>query len=250
MYVKPRVVEDISTCLFYHTMDLPSLGVVRGHWDLRGRFDEYIGQVSLSGRRVLDVGCATGYLSFSSEQAGAREVVSFDMDHARRQHWLPFKDKLPYRDPEGFANGHNAWVRQWHNGYWLCHRLLGSKAKVFYGDVYDLPRELGTFDVAVVGSVLEHLADPIRALASIARLTNETLSIVTPMLGTEEKIAQFNGDADRPEIDYVWWTYSLGTYRHVLRMLGFEIERITTARYWFELGDVWGERTTIIASRV
>ncbi len=249
MYVEPRHVTDPSVCFFYHTMDLPTLGIVRGQWDLRGRFDEYVGHVPLSGRRVLDVGCGTGFLTFSAEGAGAREVVSFDMDDARRQHWLPFKDKLPYTDPEAFARQHNVWLDRWHNGYWFCHRLLGSRAKVVYGDVYDLPRDLGPFDVAIVGSVLEHLSDPIRALASMARLTTERLAIVTPVLDTEEKIARFDGDAARPDADYVWWTYSLGTYRHVLRMLGFEIERVTTGRYWFEVGETYGERSTIVAAR-
>lgn len=249
MYVQSRHVTDPSACFFYHTMELPTVGLVRGQWDLRGRFEEYTGQVPLSGRRVLDVGCGTGFLSFSAEQAGASEVVSFDMDDARRQHWLPFKDKLPYTDFEAFVTQHNAWVERWHNGYWLCHRLLNSRAKVVHGDVYALPSDIGPFDVAIVGSILEHLSDPIRALASIARVTSGRMSIVTPVLDTEDKIARFDGDADRPDADYVWWTYSLGTYRHVLRMLGFEIERITTARYWFELGEIWGERTTIVAAR-
>ena len=32
----PRQVERLEDCLFYHTMDLPGFGVVRGQWDLRG----------------------------------------------------------------------------------------------------------------------------------------------------------------------------------------------------------------------
>ncbi len=249
MYVQPRHVADPSACFFYHTVEIPAVGLCRGQWDLRGRFDEYIGNVPVSGRRVLDVGCGTGFLSFSAEEAGASEVVSFDMDDAKRQHWLPFQHKLPYINPEEFRRQHNAWIERWHNGYWFCHRLLKSKARVIHGDVYDLPRALGSFDVAIVGSILEHLSDPIRALASIARLTSGHIAIVTPVLDTEEKLARFDGDADRPDADYVWWTYSIGTYRHVLRMLGFEIERITTGRYWFELGETYGERSTIVAIR-
>src|SRR6266480_2739040 len=33
---KPRHVENPANCFFYHTMDLPGLGEVKGHWDLRG----------------------------------------------------------------------------------------------------------------------------------------------------------------------------------------------------------------------
>jgi len=61
-------------------------------------------------------------------------------------------------------------IEQWKNAYWLCHRLLESKAEVYYGNIYDLPAELGRFDIALVGSVLEHLSDQITALASIAAI--------------------------------------------------------------------------------
>jgi len=38
-------------------MDLPELGTVNdfGSWDLRGRFDEYVGNVDLAGNTLLDV---------------------------------------------------------------------------------------------------------------------------------------------------------------------------------------------------
>src|SRR5262249_4683680 len=78
----------------------------------------------------------------------------------------------------------------------------------------------------IVGSVLEHLSDQISALASIARLTADTMVINTPYHETEEKIARFQPSADNPQADYTWWFYSLGTYREVFAMLGFRIERI------------------------
>src|SRR4030081_1538450 len=207
---EPRYVESPSDCFFYHTMDLPGFGEVRGHWDLRGRFNEYIGGVDLTGKSVIDVGAATGFLSFEAERSGAARVLSFDIADPRQQDFLPFKDKLYSRDPERWANGYGAEIEQWKNAYWLCHRLLDSKAEVYYGNIYDLPGELGQFDVAIVGSVLEHLSDQITALASIARLTKETIVIVSPLLQTEERIAQFESLASNPEADFTWWTYSLG----------------------------------------
>jgi len=51
-------IPAIEDCRFYHAMDLPQLGFVQGAWDLRGRFDEYIGGVGLKDRSVLDVGTA------------------------------------------------------------------------------------------------------------------------------------------------------------------------------------------------
>ena len=249
-FAPPRQIDDLSDCFFYHTMTLPGFGEVRGHWDLRGRFDDYIGHVDVKGKSVLDVGTATGFLSFEAERNGASDVVSFDMAHARQQNFLPFKDKLHYRDPPAWAEEHNVEVEQWKNAYWLCHRLLNSRARVYYGDIYDLPVELGQFDVAIVASVLEHLSDPISALASISRLVRETIVVVTPLIDSEEKIARFEGSSDHPENDFTWWTYSTALYREIFAMLGFTLDRITSSQYRYHYRDRLETRYTLVATRV
>jgi len=245
----PRFVERLDDCFFYHAMELPGFGLIPAHWDLRGRFDEYVGGVDLAGKSVLDVGTASGFLSFEAEKRGASRVLSFDQRDGAEQIFLPFKDKPYYRDHARWAEQYRAEIERWKNAYWLSHRLLGSKAEVFYGDIYDLPLALGEFDIALVGLVLEHLSDPITALGSIARLTRERIVIVTPLLDTEEPIARFEGRADHPEADFTWWTYSLRLYREVLGMLGFEIEKVSRARYYYMYGDREEERATIVALR-
>jgi SAM-dependent methyltransferase len=248
-YAAPRFVDDLGDCYFYHTMELPGFGVVHGHWDLRGRFEDYMGGVEVAGKSVLDVGTATGFLSFEAERKGASRVVSFDMSDVRQQTLLPFKDNLYYRDRERWAEQYGAEIEQWKNAYWLCHRLLGSKAEVYYGNIYDLPPALGSFDVAIVGAVLEHLSDQVSALASIARLTKERMVLVTPLLETEERIARFEPSAANPKYDFTWWIYSVGVYREVLAMLGFAIERITREKYYYDYGGRFEERSTLIAVR-
>jgi SAM-dependent methyltransferase len=245
----PRRIERLEDCFFYHAIDLPGFGLIPAHWDLRGRFGDYIGGVDVRGKSVLDIGTATGFLSFEAEKHGATRVLSFDQRDGADQRFLPFKDKPAYRDPAGWAEQYRAEIERWKNGYWLSHRLLGSKAEAFYGDIYDLPKELGEFDIAIVGSVLEHLSDPITALASIARLTKERIIVVTPLLETEDRIARFEGKADRPEADFTWWTYSLGVYREVFGMLGFEIEKVSRSSYRYMFGDRDEERSTIVATR-
>lgn len=245
----PRYIDKLSDCFFYHTMDLAGFGEVRGHWDLRGRFDDYVGHVDVTRKTVLDVGTATGFLSFEAEQRGAARVLSFDMSDPRQQTMLPFRDNLYYRDPEEWAKKYGAEIEQWKNAYWLCHRLLNSRAEVFYGNVYELPNELGQFDVAIVGAVLEHLSDQITALGSIARLTRETMVLVTPLLQTEERIARFAPSAEHPENDFTWWTYSVGVYREVFKMLGFSIAQITQSEYRYHYLDRLETRHTIVALR-
>jgi hypothetical protein len=249
LLARARFIDRLEDCFFYHTMELPGLGEVRGHWDLRGRFKEYIGGVDLSEKSVIDVGAATGFLSFEAEKSGASRVLSFDIANARQQTFLPFKDKLYYRDPARWAEHYGAEVEQWKNAYWLCHRLLESRAEVYYGNVYDLPQELGQFDVAIVGAVLEHLSDQITALASIARLTKQTIVIVSPVLQTEDRIARFQGLGDHPENDFTWWVYSEGVYREVLKMLGFSVAAITQAEYYYHFGERFETRHTIVARR-
>ncbi len=63
----------LEECWFYHVMDLPGLGTIEhpGSWDLRGRFDEYIAHTPISGKTLVDVGTASGFLSFEAEKRGA-----------------------------------------------------------------------------------------------------------------------------------------------------------------------------------
>ena len=249
LFAKPRYVERLEDCYFYHTIELPGLGVQKGHWDLRGRFEDYVGGVEVGGKSVFDVGTATGFLSFEAERLGAAHVVSYDMSNVRQQAFVPFKGKLYREDYEAWIRDYGATIERWKNAYWLCHRLLRSKAEVYYGSVYELPQELGQFDIAIVGAVLEHLVDPVSALISISRLVRERLVLVTPLIQTDEKIARFEPSADRPEDDFTWWTYSIGLYRELLTILGFEIERITYANYYHEFADRLEERSTLVAVR-
>ena len=73
-------------------MDLPGFGEVGKGWDLRKTIDDYLGHFDFRGKRVLDVGTASGFLTFEMEKRGA-EVVSFDM--ASRAQWqlVPFRAK-------------------------------------------------------------------------------------------------------------------------------------------------------------
>ncbi len=89
LFANPRAVSP-DECWFYHVMDLPGLGLVGGHWDLRGRIHEYIGHVEFAGKRVLDIGTASGFLTFEMERLGA-EVVSFDADSAARMFFGPYE---------------------------------------------------------------------------------------------------------------------------------------------------------------
>ncbi len=126
-YAEPRHVEDPSDCLFYHVMDLPGIGEVGTGWDLRKTIDSYLGHFKFSGKRALDVGSASGYLSFEMEKRGAT-VVSFDMDSGSRWNIVPFAS--PQFDMTQFQKQNLTGRERLVNGYWLAHRVLTSKASL------------------------------------------------------------------------------------------------------------------------
>ena len=81
---------DLADCDFYHTVDLPGGGTVAGQWDLRGREADYLGHAPLAGRSVLEIGPASGHLSFWMESQGA-DVTAFDLGEDSPWDFVPFR---------------------------------------------------------------------------------------------------------------------------------------------------------------
>jgi SAM-dependent methyltransferase len=153
-------------------MDVPGYGTVNGEWDLRGSLDDYLGHFDFNGRRVLDVGAASGILTYHAERNGA-EVVSFDL--SENHDW----DIVPFSENDNAATRHErrAHLRRINNGYWLCHEAFQSRARMVNGVVYDIPEAIGPVDVAIYGSILLHLRDPFLALENGARLAKEAVIV-------------------------------------------------------------------------
>ena len=219
LYAEPRVVEDLAQCQFYHAMDLPGGVFVRGNWDLRNSFEKYTGNVDFAGRRVLEIGTADGFLTFEAEKRGA-EVVSFDSASPTMHAGLPFievRRRGDGSDPEAVDD-----FQGLRNGYWYAHRAYGSRAKCHYGDVYNLPDELGEFDIVVSGAILCHLRDPLSALTSIARRCRSHLVITEAMVDSNTPLMVFLGDPRREVNKYSgWWNLSIALYVNFLEILGF-----------------------------
>lgn len=225
-------VPALASCGWYHTIDLPSYGTQRGLWDIRGRFSDYTGHVPLAGRTVLDVGTASGFMTFEAERLGAT-VTSFDASDASEFHELPIRDAEYVRDPRAWYARKSAGHKLMTNGYWLAHHDLGSNARCAYGNVYDLDAAMvgGVFDVVLVGQILIHLRDAIRALEAIASVCRDTLVITEGSFANDTPIAALSGRAARPEISYAWYQYSTGWYREILAMLGFPNVQVAVGSY-------------------
>ena len=110
-----------------------------------------------------------------------------------------------------------------HDGWWYLHRTLDSSARFVQGNIYDMPADLGTFDVTVVGAILLHLREPWGALSQAARRTTETM-IVTEALQDqldppESNIMRFSPSAEHHLTN--WWSIYPGAVVSMLGRLGF-----------------------------
>jgi len=227
IYANPRVIENIDQCYFYHTIDLPGHGTVQGDWDLRDGINDYLGGINFSGKKVLDVGTADGMVCFETERQGGK-VAAFDLskDYA----W----DLVPYarwKDYEYISHEHRKTIDRLNNAYWFCHRRLNSSAKVVYGNVYNIPEQIGEVDIVIYGSILLHLRDPFLALQSGTRLTREAV-VVTEVLRdqafqSKEPYMKFLPDPETLDPKDTWWDLRPEFVVRMINVLGFEDIRVT-----------------------
>jgi hypothetical protein len=250
LYAEPIPVRSPAECQFYHAMDLPQSGVQEGRWDLRGRFDEYTGGVNFAGKTVLDIGTASGFLTFEAEKRGG-SVVSVDGLDASIWERMPIPESLYVTDHTQWLNTSDEQLIRWKKSYWLAHREFNSKAKVHYGNAYALPAELGQFDVVMVGQILVHLPDLVRALTSAADRCADTLVIAEGMVQDEQPVSHFLTRRSAPENNFSFWHHSTGLYQQLMECLDFGLQSNTTAKYrcnvvgWADQIDI----TTLVFQR-
>lgn len=204
-------------------MDLPGRGTVGDYgWDLRPGVDDYLGRVDVAGRRVLEIGPASGFLTFHMEAQGA-QVVAVELGPTTPWDVVPQADM----DLDQILAERHTVMEQIRNGFWYARAAMGSTAQVHYGSAYDLPPGLGRFDVSVMASVLLHSRDPLRILERCARLTDRTLVIVE----------QYHPDLDGRPVAHLtptrdngvwdtWWAFSPDFFVNFCAVLGFAKTRV------------------------
>lgn len=205
---------------WYHTIDVQPGIATRGWWDLRHAWD-LIPWPDLSGKRCLDVGTWDGFYAFGMERRGAAEVIAIDIEDLTK---LDF----PPGVLDGFLDNLKSASRQPRRaGFDLLHRLLGSQVTWMPGSIYDLDKmDLGSFDVVVVGSLLLHLRDPIRALDAVRQVTAGSLISVEPLdpyltLRRGRPLFELHGQGS----DFQWWIPGESGLERLVSCAGFRIER-------------------------
>src|SRR2546421_1434454 len=216
---------ELEDCYFYHTSALRDGRVMQGPWDLRGREDDYLGGISVRGKRVLELGPASGHLTFHMENKGA-DVVGFDAGFDISIDLMPMERS----DWRSAKMEHVAIIGPVQNAWWYLHREHESAAKMVYADIYHMPGDLGEFDVSVLGAIMLHLRDPFSALEQAARRTRKTI-VVTE--GIDPSIEAVGHDCMRFNPTRVlsgwttWWSFSPQCIVAMLDVLGFHRTRVT-----------------------
>jgi hypothetical protein len=242
LYATPRAINDPADCYFYHVMDVPGFGLTTGEWDLRANVDNYLGRLSYRGKRALEIGPASGFLTFEMEKRGA-EVVAIEVPDD------PGWDFVPY-PPETMTPIYpmrREHMRRLKNSFWFAHAAHRSQAKVHYGDVYKLPSELGHFDIALMASVLLHTKSPVRIMEQCVGLA-DTLIIVERMYPSLEgkPLSRLAPTAFNHKWDS-WWEFSSDFFIQFCQVMGFN--KIESFTHW--QGFIHNPRKmfTVVASR-
>lgn len=215
--VASRSYVERDECHFHHVAQLPDGELVPGAWDLRGKEDEYLGSVLLEGKSVLELGPATGALTWYMESRGAH-VTCFDVGYDCSIDLLP----RPGMDAAWAKMDAMRFIGTVQNSWWYLHRELGSSARAVYGTIYDLPADIGEYDIVTLGAILLHLRDPFAAIeqaAAHARRIVVTDLVQDPELGRDDNLLRFAPQAVEHPTN--WWSFTPGTIVRMLERVGF-----------------------------
>jgi SAM-dependent methyltransferase len=193
-------------------------GDVCGEWDLRGNTQHYLGDVELKGRSVLEIGPASGYLSFYMEDQGAH-VTCLEPSMAHLWDIVPFEGFDTVRWRQEFTNS----IEMVRNSFWYVHQQKKSRVRMVEGDPYALPEALGVFDVSLLACVLLHCRSPFDILRNVAAHTRRTVIVTeqhNPALGNDALCGLLPHRHATPQV-HTWWQFTPQFFISILGLLGF-----------------------------
>jgi tRNA (mo5U34)-methyltransferase len=205
-----RLAEAVARYPWYHTLELAEGVVTPGMFDHRPAVDRYLLPPDLSGMRCLDVGTMDGFWAFEMERRGAAEVLASDVRAIDDLDWPPrWRDRVvPTLD------------RTKAERFRLAHAALRSSVKRIERSVYDLDRDLGTFDLVFCGDLLVHLKDPVTAIQRMRLVCSGSAIVCNPVkrfaLRTRRALVEFDGIDE-----FRWWLLSEAALERMMLAAGF-----------------------------
>jgi 2-polyprenyl-3-methyl-5-hydroxy-6-metoxy-1,4-benzoquinol methylase len=247
---QPWEMPKREECYFYHTFDYGSERV-EGTWTI-GDFNDYIGGYDLRNKTVLDVGTASGFLTFHAERRGAR-VTAIDLASMGEIRYVPFASSLAFQN-------RSAWVENLNReslipmkkSWWYGWHKFNSQAEVYYMPIDNLMEWDRSFDVVIAGAIVEHISDPIFSIGAWAKVAKEAVLIpFTTVIPTDDLVMRPITPWTDASYSFAWWELSRGLYERVFDNLGFDVEfEKTTARFSPpQAPPINGTRPSLIARR-
>jgi len=222
-----RLVEKpapaLDDCMFYHVVDLPT-GTTEGQWDLRPTVDRYLGDFDFKGKSVLEIGPASGFLSFHMEKAGAA-VTALEPGLEHLWDVVP----MPDFDTDAWRRNFHGHITRVRNSFWYLHHLYRSQVKLIEAVPEAIPAEAGDYDVGVLAAILLHTRSPFNILESTARRVRKTI-IVTELYDAtlgERPVCSLLPYAGAGSVD-TWWAFTPNFFIQALGLMGFPDATVTT----------------------
>jgi tRNA (mo5U34)-methyltransferase len=211
--------ERVTQHQWWHVIELPDGTITPGGWELRPTAVE-LPWPDVTGKRCLDVGTADGFWAFELERRGAAEVVAIDLPSA-------FQARARAR-------------------FELAAELLGSHVTYEERSVYDVE---GSFDVVVMGFMLQMVADPLGALAAVRSVCREHLvlldTVSLPLSLLRSPLARL--DARRNAFEY--FVFNRRGLAKAVELAGWTVEAqtgILRDHAGPGSGPTWGHRFGIL----
>ena len=217
---------QLDELLWYHTIEVVPGAITKGWWDLRHALPK-LPFPDVRGLRCLDVGTWDGCYAFELERRGAAEVVAVDLPDMRDIDWPPEVRARPETNPTLAPS-----TQPRRAGFDLVQHLTGSTVQWKGLSIYDLdPDVLGVFDLVIVGSLLVHLRDPVRALDAVRSVIAPggkflAIDYIHPpvnVLGRGRPLFELRGEGS----DFQWWLASDLGLQQALKVGGFTIDQMS-----------------------
>ncbi len=245
MYATPQQVNDLEECIFYHTIDIPGHGLIEGLFDLRKTVTDYLGGFAFAGKRVLEIGPGSGFITAYLESQSA-EVVAVEVSEDFIWDIVPQKEAIRSQ----WAAERREVMQKLKNSFWFTHSRLKLNAQVYYGNAANLPDTLGKFDVVLLGAILLHNRDPLTIIENCARLSKGVIIIVEPifesLMDVSMPIMRLAPSLENKILD-TWWNFTPELLIQFLKIMGFSKSQVSTHPQIYERTEM--PFFTIVAER-
>ena len=175
-YPKEEIKKNLEqNNTWYHTININ--GIQPKNTRTSSKYQMWVSQVipyDLTGKNILDVGCADGFYSFLCEQRNANRILAIDYEGFDKHKIMSESGKKV-----------NA------NNFELYKKLLGSKVEYRKLDVYNIDLIKETFDFVLFFGIYYHLENLVSVLKKIYSVVNDSVFLAGHILESENPIMYY-----------------------------------------------------------